>query len=138
MARLRVLYLPARALPDGDERRFGLVFDQLDTPLTYDERAEFDNFAQACGAEGMLETTRTVDCDQGEDDIDWPEEFAGQMREMVDGRIGEHMQAMLARRQEQQKPPPHTAEGKAARTWGGSGQDPRDAIRAQYGQVSAT
>jgi hypothetical protein len=137
MARLQVLYLPDREIgPDVSERRFGLVLDQLDGPLTDDERTDLDNFSHGIGASGVFATVRTVDCDQDVDEVEWPEEFAQEMREMVDGRIGEHAQAMLAQQQAQQKPPPDTVEGKVARTWGGGGKDPREVLRARHGQVS--
>lgn len=137
MARLQVLCLPERAIGDGvPEPVFGLIFDEIDPPLSDGEHADFDNFGAAVGAAGVLVTSRTVDCDH-DAEVDWPEEFAAELREMVDGRIGEHVQAMLAQQQAQQKPPPDTVEGKVARTWGGSGKDPREVLRARHGQVSA-
>lgn len=136
MARLQTVWPPERDSGAGvPVRPFGLVFDEVDPPLSDEERADFNNFGASLGAAGVLVTSRTVDCDPGAE-IDWPEDFAQEMREMVDGRLREHVQALAAQQQAQQKPPPDTVEGKVARTWGGSGQDPRDVIRAKVGQVS--
>jgi hypothetical protein len=111
MARLQVIALPDSG--DGPPR-YALLVDQLDPPLTDDETTIWNGFAATSGAVAFLATVRRVDVDQPVE-VDWPEEFAGQMRHMIDERIGEHLRAAA------QPPSPDlsTAEGRAARTWGG-------------------
>lgn len=109
MPRLQVLYLPDRQLgPEEFERRFGLVLDELDGPLSDDERTDLDSFAASVGAAGVYATTRTLGCEQG-DDGEVTEEFAmdefvASMRELVDDRIREVVPAMLAQQQDADKP----------------------------------
>ncbi|MFY1686499.1 hypothetical protein [Plantactinospora sp. WMMB782] len=122
MARLQVLYLPDRQFgPEEFERRFALVLDELDGPLSGDERVELDAFVQEIGAAGVYGTTRTIDCAQGDDGE--VEEIAARLRELVDERIGETVQATLA----QQKPPAEP-KPKVTRTWGTVDRDPRESI----------
>jgi hypothetical protein len=136
MPRIQVLYLPDRQTgPEEFERRFGLVLDELDGPLSDDERTDLDSFAASVGAAGVYATPRTLDCDQG--DGNEVEEFAARLRELVDERIGETVQATLAQGpkegyatlaqqlvDERKKP----AEPKATRTWGTVERDPREGI----------
>jgi hypothetical protein len=122
MPRLQVLYLPDRQLgPEEFERRFGLVLDELDGPLSDDERADLDSFAASVGAAGAYATTRTLDCDQGEAGNEAMDEFVANLRELVDTRIQETVQATLA----QPKP---VVEVKHVGTWGGDKPDPREGI----------
>lgn len=122
MARLQILYLPDhQPAPDVFERRFGLVLDELDSPLPEHERADLDAFVQSTGAAGVFVTSRTIDCDQGEAGSEAMDEFAANLRELVDTRIRETVQATLA----QPKP---VVEVKQVGTWGGNKPDPREGI----------
>lgn len=138
MARLQILYLPDhQPAPDVFERRFGLVLDGLDSPLSEDERAGLDAFVQSVGAAGVFVTSRTIDCDQGEAGSEAMDEFVANLRQLVDERIGEAVQATLAQEpkrgyatpaqqllDERKKP----TEPKPTRTWGTVERDPREGI----------